>query len=76
MDTDGEAFRSRAYHAEEIMDLLIKFLEEKGLYNEYMHWKENKLYGKFIQNNPVEEQNPKSQLTKDNLSTCGVDNKE
>ena len=28
-----------------------------------------------VQNNPVEEQNPKSQLSKDNLSTCGVDQK-
>jgi hypothetical protein len=40
MDTDGEAFRNRAYDAERILDLMIKFLESKGLYNEYMNWKE------------------------------------
>jgi hypothetical protein len=41
MDTDGEIFRNRAYNSEYIMELLIKFLETKGLYNEYMKWKES-----------------------------------
>lgn len=40
MDNEGIAFRNRAYDAEKVMDLLIKFLETKGLYNEYMHWKQ------------------------------------
>lgn len=41
MDTDGEIFQRRANDADRIIDLLIKFLESKGLYNEYMNWKEN-----------------------------------
>jgi hypothetical protein len=40
MDTDGEVFRNRANDADRIIDLMIKFLEYKGLYNEYMKWKE------------------------------------
>lgn len=40
MDTDGEIFRNRAYNAEKLLDLMISFLESKGLYNEYMKWKE------------------------------------
>jgi hypothetical protein len=40
MDNDGIAFRNRAYNAEKLLDLMIKFLELKGLYNEYMKWKE------------------------------------
>jgi hypothetical protein len=43
MDTDGEIFRNRAYDAERCLDLMIKFLESKGLYNEYMKWKETQL---------------------------------
>ncbi len=41
MDTDGEAFRKRAYDAEKLLDLAINFLLQKGLYNEYMKWKES-----------------------------------
>jgi hypothetical protein len=41
MDNDGIAFRNRAYDAEKILDLMIKFLESKELYNEYMKWKED-----------------------------------
>ena len=41
MDNDGIAFRNRAYNAEKTLDLIIKFLESKGLYDEYMRWKEN-----------------------------------
>jgi fatty-acid desaturase len=40
MDNDGIAFRNRAYDAEKTLELMIKFLEWKGLYNEYMRWKE------------------------------------
>lgn len=39
MDNDGIVFRERAYAAEKTLDLVIKFLEAKGLYNEYMKWK-------------------------------------
>ena len=42
MDNDGIAFRNRAYNAEKLLDLMIKFLESKGLYDEYMKWKESK----------------------------------
>ena len=42
MDNDGEIFRNRANNADRIIDLMIKFLESKGLYNEYMKWKEVK----------------------------------
>jgi len=41
MDNDGEIFRNRANDADRIIDLMIKFLESKGLYNEYMKWKES-----------------------------------
>jgi hypothetical protein len=41
MDNDGEIFRTRANDADRIIDLMIKFLESKGLYNEYMNWKES-----------------------------------
>lgn len=41
MDTDGEIFRSRAFDAEKLLDLAIRFIESKGLYNEYMKFKEN-----------------------------------
>jgi hypothetical protein len=43
MDTDGEVFRNRAYDAERTLDLMIKFLESRELYNDYMHWKENQV---------------------------------
>jgi hypothetical protein len=42
MDTDGEVFRNRAYDAEKVLDSMIKFLESKNLYDEYMKWKETK----------------------------------
>ena len=42
MDTDGEIFRNRAYDAERVLDLTLKFIQSKGLYNEYMKWKEVK----------------------------------
>ena len=42
MDTDGEAFRRRAYDAEKTLDTMIRFLESKGLYDEYMKWKVTK----------------------------------
>lgn len=40
LDTDGEIFRNRANDAEKLIDLAINFILEKGLYNEYMKWKE------------------------------------
>ena len=42
MDTNGEAFRKRAYDAEKTLDTMIRFLESKGLYDEYMKWKVTK----------------------------------
>lgn len=41
MDNDGIAFRNRAYDAEKLLDLAIRFIESKGLYNEYMKFKES-----------------------------------
>ena len=43
MDNDGIAFRESLYNAQEVIELMIKFLELKGLYNEYMNWKEAQL---------------------------------
>jgi hypothetical protein len=40
MDTDGEVFRKRALNAEELLELGLRFIQSKGLYNEYMRWKE------------------------------------
>ena len=40
MDTDGEVFKNRALDAEKLLDLTLTFIQSKGLYNDYMKWKE------------------------------------
>jgi len=40
MDNEGEIFKKRALDAERLLDIAIRFIESKGLYNAYMKFKE------------------------------------
>jgi len=42
MDNEGEIFKRRALDAEQLLNLAIDFIQSKGLYDEYMSFKQSK----------------------------------